>query len=158
MKRLLCFSALTAVTFLCSCQKQQTEAERNAEGARKVQEPLASERQAPEQQTLNQGQVDLDQRVKDLEAAKASAAAGSAQQTVDSDEDDRSDRANSRDDSDSAATANYSTFYTKLEPEGEWRETSTYGYVWQPRVARQSRDWRPYTSGRWVYTDAGWTW
>ncbi len=22
----------------------------------------------------------------------------------------------------------------------------------------KSRDWRPYTNGRWVYTDAGWTW
>ena len=64
----------------------------------------------------------------------------------------------SRDDSGEAATGNYSTFYTRLEPEGEWRETSTYGYVWQPRVARESRDWRPYTNGRWVYTDAGWTW
>jgi hypothetical protein len=29
--------------------------------------------------------------------------------------------------------------------------------VWQPREA-QSRNWRPYTNGHWVYTDAGWTW
>ena len=52
----------------------------------------------------------------------------------------------------------YETFYRKLEPYGAWRETSDYGYVWQPRVAQQSRDWRPYTDGRWTYTDAGWTW
>jgi hypothetical protein len=37
-------------------------------------------------------------------------------------------------------------------------ETSDYGYVWQPRQAESSRSWRPYTTGRWVYTDAGWTW
>src|SRR5437016_6816952 len=40
---------------------------------------------------------------------------------------------------------------------GDWRETSDYGYVWQPRQA-QSRTWRPYTDGHWVYTDVGWTW
>jgi hypothetical protein len=37
-------------------------------------------------------------------------------------------------------------------------ETPTYGYVWQPREAVESRSWRPYTNGHWVYTDAGWTW
>src|SRR5438874_5408122 len=56
------------------------------------------------------------------------------------------------------ATASYSTFYAKLERYGVWRETSNYGYVWQPREAEQSRNWHPYTYGRWVYTDAGWTW
>jgi hypothetical protein len=48
--------------------------------------------------------------------------------------------------------------YTKLDPYGAWFETNDYGYVWQPRQAEGSRSWRPYTSGRWVYTDAGWTW
>ena len=37
-------------------------------------------------------------------------------------------------------------------------ETGDYGYVFQPRQAAQARDWRPYTNGHWVYTDAGWTW
>lgn len=158
MKRLLCFSGFTAITLLFSCQKQQTDAERNAEVERKVQERLAAEHQAQEQEKLSQGQIDLNQRLKDLEAAKANAATASAQQTTESDQDDRSDAASSRDESDNGATATYSTFYTKLEPEGEWRQTSAYGYIWQPRVARESRDWRPYTNGRWVYTDAGWTW
>jgi hypothetical protein len=57
-----------------------------------------------------------------------------------------------------APTASYNTFYTKLDPYGEWRETSDYGYVWQPREAEHSRSWRPYTDGHWVYTDSGWTW
>ena len=56
------------------------------------------------------------------------------------------------------STASYGMFYRKLEPHGEWRETADYGYVWQPRVAEESREWRPYTEGRWVYSDAGWTW
>ncbi|PYJ06917.1 MAG: hypothetical protein DMF06_17075, partial [Verrucomicrobia bacterium] len=52
----------------------------------------------------------------------------------------------------------YGMFYRKLEPHGAWRETNDYGYVWQPREAEESRDWRPYVDGRWAYTDAGWTW
>ena len=59
---------------------------------------------------------------------------------------------------DSSSPRSYDTFYRKLEPYGGWRETTDYGYVWQPEQAQRSRDWRPYTDGRWAYTDAGWTW
>lgn len=31
-----------------------------------------------------------------------------------------------------------------------------YGYVWQPDDI--NNEWSPYSDGRWVYTDAGWTW
>jgi len=55
-------------------------------------------------------------------------------------------------------TASYTMFFTRLERYGAWRETSDYGYVWQPNEAARSRTWRPYTNGRWVYTDVGWTW
>ena len=47
-------------------------------------------------------------------------------------------------------------FHDNLESYGDWREVGDYGYVWQPRDV--DRDWRPYSDGRWVYTDAGWTW
>jgi len=47
-------------------------------------------------------------------------------------------------------------FYDNLEPHGDWREVGDYGYCWQPRDV--GSDWRPYSDGRWVYTDAGWTW
>jgi hypothetical protein len=47
-------------------------------------------------------------------------------------------------------------FYDNLEPHGDWREVGGYGYCWQPRDV--GPDWRPYSDGRWVYTDAGWTW
>lgn len=47
-------------------------------------------------------------------------------------------------------------FYDNLEPHGNWREVGGYGYCWQPRDV--GPDWRPYSDGRWVYTDAGWTW
>lgn len=47
-------------------------------------------------------------------------------------------------------------FYDNLEPYGDWREVGDLGYCWQPRDVE--RDWRPYSEGRWLYTDAGWTW
>ena len=47
-------------------------------------------------------------------------------------------------------------FYDNLDPYGTWREVGDYGYCWQPRDVAD--DWRPYSEGRWVYTDAGWTW
>jgi uncharacterized protein YraI len=46
-------------------------------------------------------------------------------------------------------------FYNRLSPHGSW--TWIQGrYVWVPGGV--DRGWRPYTRGRWVYTDRGWTW
>jgi len=47
-------------------------------------------------------------------------------------------------------------FYDNLAPYGNWREVGGYGYCWQPQNVASG--WRPYSDGRWVYTDAGWTW
>lgn len=47
-------------------------------------------------------------------------------------------------------------FYDALSPHGEWIDVADYGYAWHPRDV--GRDWRPYSDGRWAYTDAGWTW
>ncbi|MBV9658479.1 MAG: hypothetical protein JO295_10255 [Verrucomicrobia bacterium] len=50
-------------------------------------------------------------------------------------------------------------FYQNLTTdEGTWFNTSDYGDVWQPKVAKDRPDWRPYTDGSWAQTDAGWTW
>src|SRR5207248_814128 len=135
---------------------QQTEAEKNAGVERQVQERLAAEHQAEQQQQLSQRQADLDAREKALAEKENVAATPSPEQRVESESiESRSRVLESRG---GAPTGGYSTFYTKLEPYGAWLETSDYGYVWQPRQAESSRSWRPYTTGRWVYTDAGWTW
>ena len=52
--------------------------------------------------------------------------------------------------------ADYGTFYDSLSSYGSWFETPNYGYVWQPAAVRQA-GWRPYTRGRWVCSDRGWT-
>src|SRR6266849_4849858 len=48
-------------------------------------------------------------------------------------------------------------FRTALEPYGRWQRHARWGEVWI--TADRGRDWRPYTVGRWVYTeDWGWYW
>ncbi len=47
------------------------------------------------------------------------------------------------------------SFYKPLAAHGRWVEVRGR-YVWVPHVRH---DWRPYTDGRWVYTNRhGWTW
>lgn len=55
-----------------------------------------------------------------------------------------------------SADVSISVFRTALEPHGEWIEVGDYGPCWHPRGV--GADWRPYTDGRWVYTDDGWCW
>src|SRR6267143_1450727 len=154
MKKFFVVPAVIAVATLVSCQKQQTEAEKNADVERQVQERLATEHQAEQQQQLQQHQADLDAREKALaEKENAAVATPAGRERAESEPVTRA-----RAVSGAGPTSGYSTFYTKLEPHGAWLEIADYGYVWQPREAESSRSWRPYTNGRWVYTDAGWTW
>ena len=54
-------------------------------------------------------------------------------------------------------TIDIDTFYDELGPYGEWVWHPRYGYVWLPEDV--SPRWRPYTVGRWTYTDEyGWYW
>ena len=57
----------------------------------------------------------------------------------------------------SEPVADYGMFYDSLASYGAWFETADFGYVWQPAVVRDS-NWRPYSRGRWVCSDRGWTW
>lgn len=47
-------------------------------------------------------------------------------------------------------------FYETLEPYGEWIELDYDNYVWRPNHV--SRDWSPYSEGRWVWSNDGWYW
>ncbi len=46
------------------------------------------------------------------------------------------------------------TFEQKLSPYGRWVDTPEYSRVWVPNV---NPDWQPYTDGRWIYTQWGWS-
>lgn len=47
--------------------------------------------------------------------------------------------------------------YDRLAPYGDWVQFAPYGWCWSPYSTPVG--WRPYTDGRWVYTDDyGWTW
>lgn len=51
----------------------------------------------------------------------------------------------------------YQTFYSDLNPYGNWIQTPSYGYVWVPGQA--GAGFQPYmTDGHWEYTGYGWTW
>lgn len=47
-------------------------------------------------------------------------------------------------------------FYDELSPYGDWVRTRDYGWAWFPRDVHPY--WRPYSDGRWVVTEYGWTW
>lgn len=49
-----------------------------------------------------------------------------------------------------------SFIFDYLSNYGYWIRHRHYGYVWIPRGVHRS--WRPYTYGRWVWTEFGWTW
>lgn len=57
---------------------------------------------------------------------------------------------------DEDTNASFQTFYDQLSDQGTWIQTDQYGYVFQPTVS--DPNWRPYTYGHWVHTDAGMTW
>jgi len=50
-----------------------------------------------------------------------------------------------------------SYFYVSLASHGNWVQNAQFGWVWYPNHRPVS--WRPYTVGRWVWTDYGeWMW
>jgi hypothetical protein len=54
-------------------------------------------------------------------------------------------------------TGDFNNFYEPLGAYGSWFRTGEFGYVYQPSCVRDST-WRPYTRGRWAFTNQGWTW
>lgn len=57
----------------------------------------------------------------------------------------------------SGPTGDFNNFYEPLGAYGSWFRTGEFGYVYQPSCVRDST-WRPYTRGRWAFTNQGWTW
>src|SRR5437868_1289144 len=151
MKKIFALPLVVVLSIFSSCQKQQTDAERQAEIDRQVQQRLDAEHQAQEKEKLAQREDDLNAREKAF-AEKQNTVAETSERESRPPRTERPTRTEEQ-----QPTASYDTFYTQLDRYGDWRETSDYGYVWQPRQA-QSRTWRPYTDGHWVYSDAGWTW
>jgi hypothetical protein len=135
-----------------ACQKQPTEAERRAEVERQVQERLAAEHQQQQAQDLAQREAEVTAREQALKEQQAASTA-----TPDARAAANASTTTASTTTPSEGEGSYSIFYTKLEPYGDWIETDDYGYVYRPHEAANNR-WRPYTDGRWVYTEAGWTW
>jgi Family of unknown function (DUF6600) len=151
MKGILLFSLLATFALgVGACQKQQTEAERKAEIKR--QQRLHNQRHSDDRKKMAQLHAELVARLNAVAAAQKAPAATATPAAPQAASTPTATLIPE------AKNGSYSTFYRKLEPYGDWMETRDYGYVFQPRQAAQSRDWRPYTNGHWIYTDAGWTW
>src|SRR5712692_9555211 len=75
MKKFFGLLIIVALSAFVSCQKQQSEAEKNAEIERQVQERLAAEHQAEQDKALAQRQAELDAREKALAEKENTAAA-----------------------------------------------------------------------------------
>jgi hypothetical protein len=50
----------------------------------------------------------------------------------------------------------FGVFYSSLSPYGEWISVGGDLYGWRPHHV--AVDWRPYSYGRWIWTDDGWYW
>ncbi|MEY2485776.1 MAG: hypothetical protein QOH39_1424 [Verrucomicrobiota bacterium] len=155
MKKIFALPLIAALSIFSSCQKQQTDAERQADVDREVQRRLDAEHQAQEKEQLAQREAELNAREKGLAQNQTENAT-----PPERDKERRSTEAERRTSrtEERQPHASYNTFYTKLEPYGDWIDTSDYGYVFQPRESAGSRNWRPYLNGHWVYSDVGWTW
>jgi hypothetical protein len=53
-------------------------------------------------------------------------------------------------------TVSIDLFYQELSPYGEWSPHIEFGYIWQPYEV--GPEWKPYTGGRWEWSDQGWIW
>lgn len=145
MKKILLLPLLGALSIFSACNKQ-SDADRQAEIDRQVQQKLDAEHQAQQRDDLARREGELNAREQAL----------AQRESTPNESDDSQDR-QVRGGQAPSGGGDYGLFYSKLEPHGDWIETSQYGYVFSPREA-QSSSWRPYTDGRWVYSDAGWTW
>ena len=153
MKKILPYLLIAIVALAAgACRKETSKAERKAEIERHVQQRLKAERRRDDRLKMAQRQKELQAQLEAL-AAKQKRAAATVRPTAAKPPSNTTAVSAPNDESNS-----YSTFYRKLDPYGDWMETANYGYVFQPRQAAQSREWRPYTNGHWIYTDAGWTW
>lgn len=163
-----------AILGLAACNRApQNAASNDAEVERRVQERLAAEHQAEADRKLQEREEQLLAKEKELAQRERAAQETESEMTrrtraegqresarqAEAAEGQRgreSDRIERRE----AATVpqSYDLFYSKLDRDGDWIQTDSYGYVWQPQVGAEDPSWRPYTDGHWAYTDYGWTW
>ena len=53
-------------------------------------------------------------------------------------------------------SVSFGVFYSSLSPHGEWIAVDGGAYAWRP--FHVVHGWRPYSVGRWIWTDDGWYW
>jgi len=187
MKKSFILLAVALSFAACDQSKKPTAQELEQEIQRRVEAKLADERRADEERKLAEKAEDIrlrEQQATDREAAAAErekAAQEAEQQSriqaeqarqaaivpaatpiaapVHNEEYDRNfPSPQGTQSAGNTYTVTYNTFYNSLDDDGEWFDTEDYGYVFRPHIVVRDNDWRPYSDGRWVYSDRGWTW
>ncbi|HEX7261191.1 MAG TPA: DUF6600 domain-containing protein, partial [Luteolibacter sp.] len=127
-------------------ERQQGEAAAAQDEAIRQREEVLARREGK----LEQFQSDLEEQEKDLDQR--------GEQLSDADRELAGREALAFEQTEqSEPVGDYGMFYDSLSSYGSWFESPDYGYVWQPVCVRDS-NWRPYSRGRWVCSDRGWTW
>jgi len=161
MKLLPAAVLLCCTSLIVSCGRQKAN---DAEIEKQVQERLNEEHQAQQQRELHEREAALDERERQvaereqhltIAAATPSVPAAPLVATPPPATPVGPPAAPA---APAATDASYQAFYDSLSPYGSWVEMPGYGYAWQPLAAVENSLWRPYTLGRWLFTDGGWTW
>jgi uncharacterized protein DUF6600 len=149
-----------ALPLSCLAVNPNTRAQNAAENSR--QQPTIEDRltQLEQKQDDLAGRVDaLDQKItelqREIEELREQGGSNASERSV---RPSNAPQNNSSRGSRTTQDVSYDVFYDRLQSDGRWFNDETYGYVWQPNTASADQNWRPYTDGRWVYTDRGWTW
>jgi hypothetical protein len=158
--RLLAIALAMAVAGACNLFAQDNQQNTNPPPAPQSDDLVGQLKQGQQDLKAQIDQMrndiaDLQERVKRLEGGQQSQPSGQPPPAAAAPR--SGGRASSTTQTSSGQTQSYDVFYQKLQTGGHWFSDPTYGYVWQPDVA-SSREWRPYSDGRWAYTDRGWTW
>src|SRR5271155_2920265 len=155
MKLLPFAMALSCAALVAGCGRQ---AATESDAEKQHQEQLAEEQQAQLLSALHEREAALDERdrlltEREQQLAVAPASPAAPQQPAPPPVATAPAPAAS-----ASPDVTYQEFYDALSPYGTWVQMPGYGYVWQPLATVQDFRWRPYTLGRWAYTDDGWTW
>lgn len=146
---------LAAVSLLVAagCKRQPTPEQQEQEVERRVAQKLAEERLGWQRAMLDQKSKDLATKEQQLNQREQEAATAADSGATLEDYLVGNDRVGG------GPCSSYNVFYKYLSPYGAWFDVPYYGLVWQPAVAANNPNWRPYTAGQWAYSsDVGWTW
>ncbi|MGA3170651.1 MAG: DUF6600 domain-containing protein [Chthoniobacteraceae bacterium] len=153
MKLLPAFALLTCVGLLASCGRNQQAAQ-----DQETQERIVEEQQAAAESGLHERQAALDEQQAEANENTQALTIAASPAPATPPAAPPSAAATPAENAPPSPDVSEQAFFDYLSPFGTWLEMPGYGFVWRPQATLQDVNWRPYTLGRFIFTDAGWTW